>query len=224
MLMIAPIVLMTATALLLRGSEQWLATLGTEEQARMLLGRSGIALPYVAAAGLGIVFLFAAAGAVTIRFAGAGVAIGGVALAAIAVGIEVMRLGSFADRVPAGELLDYADMAVGIGAATLVGAGLFGLRVALRGNAAFARIDPRRIRGSRAIHGNADWMSMQRATKLFPAAGGIPVGEAYRVDRDTVAAISFVPSDRDTWGRGCHRPDGRTASSHSPNRRGRPRR
>lgn len=200
--MIVPIVLMASTALLLRGSEQWLAALGTTQQARMRLGRSGIALPYVAAAGVGIMFLFATAGAVTIRFAGAGVAIGGLGLAVLAAGIEVARLGSFADRVPSGELLNYADMAVGIGAAALVGASLFGVRVALRGNAAFARTDPRRIRGARAIHGNAEWMSMQRAAKLFPAAGGIPVGESYRVDRDTVAALSFSPSDKDTWGRG----------------------
>lgn len=217
-MMIAPIIVMAMTAVLLLGSEQWLATLGTTPDTRMLLGRSGIALPYVAAAAVGIVFLFASAGAAPIRYAGGGVAIGGIALASMATTIEAMRLSGFADRVPTSELLNYADMAVGIGAAVLVGTALFGLRVALRGNAAFARADPRRIRGHRAIHGNADWMSMQRAAKLFPAAGGIPVGEAYRVDRDSVAAVPFSPSDKETWGKGGKSPllcfDASFGSSH----------
>jgi type IV secretion system protein VirD4 len=202
MLMIAPVIVMGMTALLLRGSENWLSPLGTTPDARVLLGRAGIALPYLAAAVAGVTFLFAAAGALSIRFAGVGVAIGAIGLAVLAVAIEAMRLSGFADRVPSGELLNYADMAVAIGAASLFGVSMFGLRVALRGNAAFARNDPRRIRGQRAIHGNAEWMSMQRAAKLFPAAGGIPVGEAYRVDRDTVAHVSFVPSDKETWGKG----------------------
>lgn len=200
--MIAPILLMGATAFLLLGSEHWLMRFGTTPNARMMFGRAGIALPYVAAAAVGVIFLFAAAGALAIRFAGAGVAIAAVLLSAVAIVRETMRLSAFADRVAQGKLPSYADMAVAIGVAILFGAGVFGLRVALRGNAAFAAADPRRIRGRRAIHGNADWMSMTEAARMFPAAGPIPVGERYRVDHDTVAEVPFRVSDRETWGTG----------------------
>jgi type IV secretion system protein VirD4 len=202
MMMTAPILLMGATTVLLRGSEHWLSAFGTTEDARMMLGRGGIALPYIAAAALGVVFLFAAAGALSIRFAGGGVAIASIAIAGGAAAGETMRLSGFADRVADGTLLSYADMAVGVGVAALFGSGLFALRVALRGNVAFAASAPRRLRGRRAIHGTAEWMAMPRAAKLFPARGGIPVGEAYRVDRDTVAEVPFNPSVRDTWGAG----------------------
>jgi len=55
-------------------------------------------------------------------------------------------------------------------------------------------------------HGNADWMTMAEARKLFPgphpAYGGIVVGEAYRVDQDKVAGVRFDPGNRATWGQG----------------------
>lgn len=202
MMTIAPVLLMGGTAILFRGSEHWLSTFGTTEDARMMLGRSGIALPYIAAAAVGVVCLFAAAGGLSIRFAGGGVAIASIGIASVAVAGEMMRLSEFADRVADGALLSYADMAVGVGVAALFGSGLFALRVALRGNAAFAASAPRRLRGRRAIHGTAEWMAMPRAAKLFPMRGGIPVGEAYRVDRDTVAEVQFNPAVRDTWGAG----------------------
>lgn len=202
MLAIAPILVMGTVAVLLTGSEHWLAGFGTTPDARMTLGRIGIALPYIAAAGAGVMFLFAAAGGMSIRFAGAGVACGALAIAALAAIGEMARLAGFADRVAEGTLLSYADMAVAIGVAALLGAGMFGVRVAVHGNAAFAASTPKRLRGRRAVHGNADWMSMQRAAKLFAAKGGIPVGEAYRVDRDSVGEIAFAPSDKETWGKG----------------------
>jgi len=55
-------------------------------------------------------------------------------------------------------------------------------------------------------HGNADWMTLADARKLFPgphpAYGGIVVGEAYRVDQDKVAGVRFNPDDPATWGQG----------------------
>jgi len=55
-------------------------------------------------------------------------------------------------------------------------------------------------------HGNADWMTIEAARKLFPgpdpAYGGIVVGEAYRVDKDKVAGLRFDPGDQATWGQG----------------------
>jgi type IV secretion system protein VirD4 len=56
------------------------------------------------------------------------------------------------------------------------------------------------------VHGNADWMSIKDAVRLFPgphpAYGGVVVGEAYRVDLGKVADVRFDPGDRATWGRG----------------------
>ena len=55
-------------------------------------------------------------------------------------------------------------------------------------------------------HGSADWMSIEEARTLFPgphpAYGGVVVGEAYRVDRDRVAAMRFDPENRASWGQG----------------------
>lgn len=58
-------------------------------------------------------------------------------------------------------------------------------------------------------HGHAEWMSMAEARELFPGPdpvhGGVVVGEAYRVDQDSVAHLRFdarTPEGRHTWGRG----------------------
>ncbi|RWP47571.1 MAG: conjugal transfer protein TraG, partial [Mesorhizobium sp.] len=77
----------------------------------------------------------------------------------------------------------YADRATVLGAFAAFLAGVFALRVAVKGNAAFARPAPRRIHGRRAVHGEADWMGMAEAARTFPDAGGIVIGERYRVDR-----------------------------------------
>jgi len=62
------------------------------------------------------------------------------------------------------------------------------------------------IRGATDNHGHADWLSIAKAQEIFagPSAefGGIVVGEAYRVDQDKVAAITFDPRNKSTWGRG----------------------
>ena len=61
-------------------------------------------------------------------------------------------------------------------------------------------------------------MKVQEAAKLFPDPGGIVVGERYRVDRDSVAAVSFRADDPSTWGAGGKSPllcfDGSFGSSH----------
>jgi type IV secretion system protein VirD4 len=93
-----------------------------------------------------------------------------------------------------------------IGAAAVLMAGCFALRVAIIGNAAFVKAEPKRIRGRRALHGEAEWMSMQEAAGLFPASGGIVIGERYRVDRDDAAAQSFRSDRAQTWGLGGRSP------------------
>ncbi len=61
-------------------------------------------------------------------------------------------------------------------------------------------------RGATDNHGHSQWRSMKDTLDLFPCPhqdhGGIVVGEAYRVDQDTVAKVRFRPGDRRTWGRG----------------------
>jgi type IV secretion system protein VirD4 len=65
---------------------------------------------------------------------------------------------------------------------------------------------PEPMRGATDNHGHADWLSIAKAREVFPgpsaAFGGIVVGEAYRVDRDRVAAVAFDPANKATWGQG----------------------
>jgi type IV secretion system protein VirD4 len=132
---------------------------------------------------------------------------------------ETVRLSAFAGQVPTRRsIFAYADPATAIGAAAVLMAGCFALRVALIGNAAFAQSEPKRIRGKRAVHGEADWMKLTDAERLFGEAGGIVIGERYRVDRDSTAAQSFCADNPQTWGAGgkssllCF--DGSFGSSH----------
>ena len=202
-LLASPCVILLGVVISLTGIERWTANLGQSPDAQLMLGRIGLALPYVAAAGTGIIFLYAARGAAAIRYAGVGVLIGTLAVVMVAVVREALRLSSFADAVPAGSSIwSYIDPATTIGAMIAAVAGVFALRVSLRGDAAFAASAPRRVRGKRAIHGEAQWMKLNEARKLFPEIGGIVVGEAYRVEKDVVAARGFRADDPDTWGAG----------------------
>ncbi|MBX4967766.1 Ti-type conjugative transfer system protein TraG [Rhizobium binae] len=215
----APVVLMPLVVIGMAGIEQWLSALGKTEAARLTLARAGIAAPYVTAAAIGVIFLFASAGATGIKFAGWGTAAGSITTILIAVMREATRLAVFAEHAPAGKsIASYLDPATMVGAAAALMAGCFAMRVALIGNAAFARAEPKRIRGQRALHGEADWMKMQDAAKLFADTGGIVIGERYRVDKDSTAARSFRADDPETWGAGGKSPllcfDGSFGSSH----------
>ncbi|MBW8302266.1 MAG: Ti-type conjugative transfer system protein TraG [Hydrogenophaga sp.] len=218
-LVIAPLVLMVLITTGLDGSEEWLVSFSTTEAARRLLGRAGIASPYILAAGSGIVVLFACAGSREIRWAGRGVVTGAVAVMFIATMRASLPIIGSSVLAPAERSLSSpTDWATLIGAAAVLMAGCFALRVAIIGNAAFARAEPKRIRGRRALHGEAEWMSMPEAARLFPATGGIVIGERYRVDRDDAAAQSFRSDRAQTWGLGgrsellCF--DGAFGSSH----------
>ncbi|KUM24296.1 conjugal transfer protein TraG [Mesorhizobium loti] len=219
LLALVPAALMLAVCIGMTGIEGWLANFGKSEGARLILGRAGLALPYVAAGLTGVIFLFAAAGALAIRVAGWSVVGGAIGSVAIAVTRETTRLLALADRVPAGKTtLSYADPATMTGATIALICGVFALRVAISGNAAFAAAAPRRIRGKRAIHGETDWMGMEAAGRLFPEAGGIVIGERCRVDRDSVAGIAFRADSHETWGSSGRAPllcfDGSFGSSH----------
>ena len=66
------------------------------------------------------------------------------------------------------------------------------------------------IRGATDNFGHAEWLSIAKARELFAGPseshGGIVIGEAYRVDEDSVAATAFDPARRSTWGRGGRAP------------------
>jgi type IV secretion system protein VirD4 len=218
-MLVVPGVLMTSMLVLLNGIEHWMASFGATQDARLMLGRVGIALPYAVAAGTGIVFLFAAKGSITIRSAGAGVMIGTIVVVSFAVVREIVRLMALFEAVPTGSsIIHFVDPATSMGALVAAITGVFGLRVAMRGNAAFAPATPRKVTGKRAIHGESDWMSVPAARRLFPETGGIVIGEAYRVDKDVTGERGFRADDKETWGAGGTSPllcfDGSFGSSH----------
>lgn len=214
-----PAAFMIATMLAISGIETWLSGFGTSPQAKLMLGRIGLALPYAAAAAIGVIALFATAGAANIKPAGLSVLAGASVVCIAAIAREGWRLFALADRVPPGQsVFAYTDPSAMFGACAAVFTGIFALRVAIRGNAAFAKEEPRRISGKRAVHGEADWMKMADAARLFPDAGGIVIGERYRVDKDSVAAMPFRADEARSWGAGGKSPllcfDGSFGSSH----------
>lgn len=219
LLAVVPPLMMIGIALTLPGMEQWLATFGKTAEAKLTLGRIGLSLPYVASAAIGLIILLNAQGSVNIKTAGWGVVAASGVVIVLAVIREGMRLSQFAGQVPATRsILSYIDPATMTGAAAVLVSGIFALRVAVIGNAAFSRSEPKRIRGKRALHGEAEWMKLPEAGKLFAEAGGIVIGERYRVDRDSTAALSFRADQPETWGAGGTSPllcfDGSFGSSH----------
>ena len=216
---VLPFVAMLAIALSLRGIEQWLAAFATTHQAKLMLGRIGLASPYTLAGGCGLMVLFGTSGSVNVKVAGCSVFLGGLSVIAVAVLREGSRLLAFAGQVPTGRtLLSYTDPSTIVGAGAALLTTFFAMRVASLGNAAFTLNEPRRVQGRRALHGEADWMTMKEAKKLFPETGGIVIGERYRVDRDDPAATSFRAGEPTSWGRGGTAPlvcfDGSFGSSH----------
>ncbi|MCZ2158938.1 Ti-type conjugative transfer system protein TraG [Bartonella sp. 220] len=57
-------------------------------------------------------------------------------------------------------------------------------------------------RAKKGVFGNASWMNLRDAARIFPANGQIVVGERCRVDQDSVRNIPFAPGDKTTWGKG----------------------
>ncbi|NKM57762.1 Ti-type conjugative transfer system protein TraG [Rhizobium anhuiense] len=219
LLAILPAAIMIAAMVITSGIEHRLAALGTNAQAKLMLGRAGLALPYVVVAAIGVVALFAANGSANIKAAGLSVIVGNGMSIAVAILRETIRLTGFAANIPAEQsVLAYIDPATMLGALAAFVSGVFALRIALRGNAAFATPSPKRIGGRRAVHGEADWMKLPDAAKLFPEHGGIVIGERYRVDRDSVAAMPFRADEAQSWGAGGKSPlfcfDGSFGSSH----------
>lgn len=199
--------LMLSATMMTSGIGETFVGLAKTQATRLFLTHAGIALPSALAAATGIVLLFACAGSASIRHAGWGVAAGSLASLAIAILREASRLATsatsgFGDR----SIMTALDAGAVAGAAVLLISAGLGLRVVLLGNAAFADTRPNRVRGRRAIHGEAGWMKLPDARKLFPHTGGIVIGECYRVDCAPVAGRSFRSDDKESWGTGGRSP------------------
>ncbi|TWC78233.1 type IV secretion system protein VirD4 [Rhizobium sp. SJZ105] len=94
------------------------------------------------------------------------------------------------DRAPS-----FVDMIAVIGAA----AGFMAAAVAAR----ISSVVPEQVtRARRGTFGDADWLPMSAAARLFPDDGEIVIGERYRVDKELVHELPFDPNDPATWGRG----------------------
>ncbi|XAZ20484.1 Ti-type conjugative transfer system protein TraG (plasmid) [Sinorhizobium sp. B11] len=95
--------------------------------------------------------------------------------------------------------LSFLDIVVLIGA-------LAGF-IAVAASARFSTVIPEQVkRARRATFGDADWLSMGAAGKLFPPDGEIVIGERYRVDKEIVHELTFDPDDSSTWGQGGRAP------------------
>ncbi len=110
------------------------------------------------------------------------------------------EFGRLAPYVASGEVswaraLSFLDMAAVIGA---VG-GFISAGIAARLSTVVREPVKRARRGT---FGDADWLPMPAAGRLFPPDGEIVVGECYRVDKDNVHKLPFNPGDPATWGRG----------------------
>ncbi|GGA64083.1 Ti-type conjugative transfer system protein TraG [Pelagibacterium lentulum] len=196
----APALLMIGAFFALRGSEAWFAQFGSTPESFQTWGRVGLTVPFLTAALIGLLFLFGSKGSLFIQSVGQGVLAGALVPALLGAWFEYGRLVFVG--MPADAPLTYLDYFSTGGMIACAFVALFALRVAIKGNAAFGNSAPRRLKGNRAIHGDSNWMDDATAKKLFQASGGIVVGEAYRPDKDSVAAVNFDPRRKETWGRG----------------------
>jgi type IV secretion system protein VirD4 len=91
--------------------------------------------------------------------------------------------------------LSFVDMIAVVGAAM----GFMAAAVAAR----ISSVVPEQVtRAKRGTFGDADWLPMSAASRLFPDDGEIVIGERYRVDKELVHELPFDPNDPATWGRG----------------------
>ncbi|WP_085033137.1 Ti-type conjugative transfer system protein TraG [Ensifer aridi] len=112
----------------------------------------------------------------------------------------VREFGRLAPYVESGAVtwdraLSYLDMIAVVSAA----AGLMAVAV----SAHIAVVVPEPVkRAKRGTFGDADWLSMAAAARLFPDDGEIVIGERYRVDKQVARELPFDPNDCSTWGQG----------------------
>ncbi|WP_156032108.1 Ti-type conjugative transfer system protein TraG [Shinella sp. DD12] len=110
---------------------------------------------------------------------------------------EVARLSPYVERgaLSWDQALSFLDMVAVASAAV----GFMAAAVSAR----ISSVVPEPVkRAKHGTFGDADWLPMEAAARLFPDDGEIVVGERYRVDRELVHALPFDPNDPSTWGKG----------------------
>ena len=123
---------------------------------------------------------------------------------------EFERLVMSRPALPWPKLLAAVDVRVAVACAVGFFSIAGGVRF-LRGAGADAPAPARTVeRASTDNFGHADWMAIVEARSLFDGgraqAGGVVIGEAYRVDQDAIAHRPFDPRDSATWGQGGQAP------------------
>ncbi len=114
---------------------------------------------------------------------------------------EVARLSPYVERgaLSWDQALSFLDI-IAVASATV---GFMAAAVAAR----ISSVVPEPVkRAKHGTFGDADWLPMAAAARLFPDDGEIVVGERYRVDKELVHALPFDPNDPSTWGRGGNAP------------------
>ena len=110
---------------------------------------------------------------------------------------EITRLSPYVERgaLSWDQALSFLDMVAVAGAAV----GFMAAAVSAR----ISSVVPEPVkRAKHGTFGDADWLPMAAAARLFPDDGEIVVGERYRVDKELVHALPFDPNDPSTWGKG----------------------
>ncbi len=110
---------------------------------------------------------------------------------------EISRLSPYVERgaLSWDQALSFLDMV----AVTSAAVGFMAAAVSAR----ISSVVPEPVkRAKHGTFGDADWLPMAAAARLFPDDGEIVVGERYRVDKELVHALPFDPNDPSTWGKG----------------------
>ncbi|KAB2791330.1 Ti-type conjugative transfer system protein TraG [Brucella anthropi] len=110
---------------------------------------------------------------------------------------EIARLSPYVERgaLSWDQALSFLDMVAVASAAV----GFMAAAVSAR----ISSVVPEPVKRAKSgTFGDADWLPMAAAARLFPDDGEIVVGERYRVDKELVHALPFDPNDPSTWGKG----------------------
>jgi type IV secretion system protein VirD4 len=110
---------------------------------------------------------------------------------------EIARLSPYVERgaLSWDQALSFLDMVAVASAAV----GFMAAAVSAR----ISSVVPEPVKRAKSgTFGDADWLPMSAAARLFPENGEIVVGERYRVDKELVHALPFDPNDPSTWGHG----------------------
>ena len=118
------------------------------------------------------------------------------------IGLELRRLAIVAPEFAWNERLTYFDRYTLGGAMIVPFLALLSTRVAFQGTGLNRAGRKAPKRSTKAVFGDADFMSMREAANLFPEGPGVVIGERYRPDLDLPAGPVFDPRLKPTWGKG----------------------